>query len=44
MMFISGDDYHHPDAGREEEFNMRSCPEVANHSRYLAWDMQVGYA
>ena len=21
---------------------MRSCPEAANHSRYLAWDMQVG--
>ena len=20
---------------------MRSCPEAANHSRYLAWDMQV---
>jgi len=27
---------------REEEFNMRSCPEAANHSRYLAWDMQPG--
>ena len=26
---------------REEEFNMRGCPEAANHSRYLAWDMQV---
>ena len=26
---------------REEEFDMRSCPEAANHSRYLAWDMQV---
>ena len=26
---------------REEEFNMRACPEAANHSRYLAWDMQV---
>ena len=20
---------------------MRSCPEAANHSRYLAWDMKV---
>ena len=26
---------------REEEFNMRACPEASNHSRYLAWDMQV---